>query len=102
VLSPLFSKITLYTQTTWKCRIQQDGKQPLSRHKADALVIYIHGWIVCRKCRSNFLPSSRCYNEEDGCFQYCPAAVQLESQCRVAYMDVGKGRELGAEALQRL
>ena len=25
-----------------------------------------------------------------------------ESQCRVAYMDVGKGRELGAEALQRL
>ncbi len=30
---------------------------------------------------------------ESGCFSSCPAGAQLESQSRVAYMDVGKGRD---------
>ena len=43
--------------------------------------------------RSNFLSSSRVYNEGDGCFPSCPAGAQSGSQCCVAYTDVGKGRE---------
>jgi len=89
----MYELIFIYAQTTWKYRFQQDEKHPYSRHKAVGLVIYIHGWIVCRKCRSNFLSNPRFYNEEDGCFSSCLAGAQVESQCRVAYTDVGKGRE---------
>ena len=35
-----------YTQTTWKCRIQQDEKSPDLRHKAEELVILVQGFIT--------------------------------------------------------
>jgi hypothetical protein len=52
--------------------------------------------------RSNFLSSPRVYNEDDGGLSSCPTGAQGGRQCRVTYMDVGKGRELGVEALQLL
>jgi len=54
------------------------------------------------KSRRTSHSSSRFYNKEDGCFPSCPTGAQVENLCRVAYMDVGKGRELGAEVLQLL
>ncbi len=36
----------LYTQTTWKCRIQQDEKSPYLRHKAEELAILLQGFIT--------------------------------------------------------
>jgi len=33
-----------YTQTTWKCRLQQNEKQPYSRHQAEEIVTLVQGF----------------------------------------------------------
>ncbi len=59
------------------------------------------GWYA-GNARSNFLSNLTFYNAGDERLSSCPSGAQTGSQRCVAYTDVGKGRELGAEALQLL
>ena len=57
----------------------------LARHNSDVIVIYLHGWSVCKKCRSNFLSIAHYYNAASASSMY---ATNLQVEWSRVYAPV--------------